>query len=641
MADISQVRVNNTDYNFADDTKVPYDLLQDTVGFTSKNLIPFPYDEYSKSNAGITYTINSDGSIVANGTATGQSRFYLFLHSHGKLVDGGKEYIISGAENVGNNIEFAIALFKGDTYVNKLYLQKNVTNEVKFQVDSTVDYDGADVYILIPNGVTVSNFVFRPMLRKAGIMDSTYEPYNPSVKQVLRNNKIIEGKNLNKRPYHSRNSLTTNGVTFVVNSDGSVTANGTATALASFDCHMRYRTDIYNDKNPLILSNGKYIATGCPAGGGGSKYRILFAKTTGGNPSDYGYDEGNGFELNLQGDDQSANSVQLTVRCQIENGYTANNITFYPMIRKATETDPTYEPYYIPGVVSQEAQNILGAKNLLPYPYKETTLTRNGITFTDNGDGSITVNGTATSDAMIALSDYLTKEQFDALNILNIPLIISKGNLESQTGVWINGYNNTTYVKSIGITQGSNNTESQPFIVDFNGYNRVQFGLNVATGKTVSNVKYYPMLRLADVEDDTWTPYAKTNRELTKMLTPVISDLQINSDYSAYFQANFGAQKVVKMGNFCEIIVDDFNCIEAFTMPSWKQLFYNLPKVLVNSGIQGIFIEINRDKIIHAQYDNRSDNPTGNNTWGLSFTESYNFAVGDKMRFHLMFICDD
>lgn len=36
-------------------------------------------------------------------------------------------------------------------------------------------------------------------------------------------------------------------------------------------------------------------------------------------------------------------------------------------------------------------------KNLIPYPYKEGTKTSNGITFTNNGDGSVTVNGELTS----------------------------------------------------------------------------------------------------------------------------------------------------------------------------------------------------------------------------------------------------
>lgn len=37
-------------------------------------------------------------------------------------------------------------------------------------------------------------------------------------------------------------------------------------------------------------------------------------------------------------------------------------------------------------------------KNLIPYPYDETTKTEGGYTFTDNGDGSVTVSGTNTGN---------------------------------------------------------------------------------------------------------------------------------------------------------------------------------------------------------------------------------------------------
>ena len=47
--------------------------------------------------------------------------------------------------------------------------------------------------------------------------------------------------------------------------------------------------------------------------------------------------------------------------------------------------------------------NVSG-KNLLSYPYYETTKTLNGVTFTDNGDGSITVNGTATANVYFSLN---------------------------------------------------------------------------------------------------------------------------------------------------------------------------------------------------------------------------------------------
>lgn len=52
-------------------------------------------------------------------------------------------------------------------------------------------------------------------------------------------------------------------------------------------------------------------------------------------------------------------------------------------------------------------------KNLLPYPYSDTTKTVNGITFTDNGDGSVTISGTATGGAYFYLqrnADYGARE---------------------------------------------------------------------------------------------------------------------------------------------------------------------------------------------------------------------------------------
>lgn len=44
-------------------------------------------------------------------------------------------------------------------------------------------------------------------------------------------------------------------------------------------------------------------------------------------------------------------------------------------------------------------------KNLIPYPYTDTTKTYNGIRYTDNGDGTITANGTATADSYFRLLD--------------------------------------------------------------------------------------------------------------------------------------------------------------------------------------------------------------------------------------------
>ena len=45
------------------------------------------------------------------------------------------------------------------------------------------------------------------------------------------------------------------------------------------------------------------------------------------------------------------------------------------------------------------------SKNLMPYPYTDKSKTVGGITFIDNGDGTITANGTATENRLRKSSD--------------------------------------------------------------------------------------------------------------------------------------------------------------------------------------------------------------------------------------------
>lgn len=51
---------------------------------------------------------------------------------------------------------------------------------------------------------------------------------------------------------------------------------------------------------------------------------------------------------------------------------------------------------------------VYGSKNMIRYPYAAATATKtvNGITFTDNGDGTITASGTATADAVFEIPAF-------------------------------------------------------------------------------------------------------------------------------------------------------------------------------------------------------------------------------------------
>lgn len=61
-------------------------------------------------------------------------------------------------------------------------------------------------------------------------------------------------------------------------------------------------------------------------------------------------------------------------------------------------------------VCGKNEQVTTTGKNLLVYPYPETTTVKSGVTFTDNGDGTISVNGTATAEVYFTLYDGETVE---------------------------------------------------------------------------------------------------------------------------------------------------------------------------------------------------------------------------------------
>lgn len=120
-------------------------------------------------------------------------------------------------------------------------------------------------------------------------------------------------------------SQTINGVTFTVNGDGSVTCNGTVNG----------GTAVFW-MPAITLPAGQCSINGCPVGGSESTtYKILIVA----NNKWLTNDVGSGANFTL------TETSTVSVRMAIYNGYTCNNLTFYPMIRKADIEDDTYEPY--------------------------------------------------------------------------------------------------------------------------------------------------------------------------------------------------------------------------------------------------------------------------------------------------------
>lgn len=120
---------------------------------------------------------------------------------------------------------------------------------------------------------------------------------------------------LDKRKYPATNTV--NGVTFTNNGDGTITANGTATASIYFD--------IITDWLKLSTDK-KYLIIGCPSGGRNDTY-FLYVNNGG---ALWPYDTGNG----SIGTPIKINAI---VTICVTVGTTANNLVFKPQLFDLTE----------------------------------------------------------------------------------------------------------------------------------------------------------------------------------------------------------------------------------------------------------------------------------------------------------------
>ena len=147
---------------------------------------------------------------------------------------------------------------------------------------------------------------------------------------------------------------------------------------------------------------------------------------------------------------------------------------------------------------------VVSGKNLLKYPYADSTKTINGVTFTDNGDGTITANGTATANATIFLARNFGFENEGNYFLSGCP---SGGGLNS---FYINWYQNHTGVTKRNYNDfGSGNIIPYQHIFSENN----TLAIVIVTGTTVNNLVFRPQVELGD----TVTAYEPpiTGRELT------------------------------------------------------------------------------------------------------------------------------
>ena len=145
------------------------------------------------------------------------------------------------------------------------------------------------------------------------------------------------GKNLLK--LDETVNQTKGGITFTANPDGTITLSGKATS------------DVYKIiVDRLNVPDGDYILTGCPSGAVDLNYILYVAPSTSSNR----LDTGNGVSFSVD------NRQTYNVTIRVLKGTDVTGLVFKPMVRLATETDATYEPYQVDTFSLDFGQTVYG-----------------------------------------------------------------------------------------------------------------------------------------------------------------------------------------------------------------------------------------------------------------------------------------
>lgn len=239
--------------------EITFEPQQDLHGYTKpwaggagKNKLPLTVDGIKALNAAVSW---SDNTYTVNGVT-----FTILTDSDNNVI-GIK---LNGTNTLGSILTFTLASsdfgdsdFRSDgsavssTYKILSGRNDDSANWMRIQYQSS----NKSIYVRIADNAAFSNDVITPMILLATETDPTFEPYSNicPIEGYTDCEIEVTGKNL------LQNTATTNtidGVTYTVNSDGSVVASGTANGTAVLQI---------SSKIPINVSFGTVTLSGLEA----------------------------------------------------------------------------------------------------------------------------------------------------------------------------------------------------------------------------------------------------------------------------------------------------------------------------------------------------------------------------------------
>lgn len=168
-------------------------LLADLIDSGAKNLLNV-FDASSGQTAtiaGVTWTVNADGTVTANGTATANSFFYILPNNTNVVLSQGAT-VMTGCPSGGSETTYEMQTVE-------------VGGAIHHDYGAGVEQRGGYVYryiaLTVRNGYTADNLVFEAMvsLKGAYALSPKFVPYTPTLSELyamIRNGSAVSANSL-------------------------------------------------------------------------------------------------------------------------------------------------------------------------------------------------------------------------------------------------------------------------------------------------------------------------------------------------------------------------------------------------------------------------------------------------------------
>lgn len=198
-----------------------------------------------------------------------------------------------------------------------------------------------------------------------------------------------------------------------------------------------------NDTYPILLKKGTYTLSGCPSGGSSSSYALGIENQ---NRTLYKFDYGNGITFDVEED--AYVQVNLYITSTTEDEF----LEFKPMLEYGSEVRE-YQPTTLTNATLAKERESIG-ENLIEFPYSYPNgYTDGAMTYTydltNNGDGTITINGTIDSDDTFSFfeieSSLVSSNKYKFNKKYTLTVIVENGEGKIDVGFRDTQYENIAY----------------------------------------------------------------------------------------------------------------------------------------------------------------------------------------------------